>query len=424
MSENSKIYEPFKEKVDSQTNQQFRVIISFENLSNREKFLEDNEDLKILGKFDLIPSIYVNLTKEKIIIYNESKSVKKIEEDQRLYQSILDVLEILEINDYKNSQISYTGKNVNIGIIDDGINENFSSISKNILRYYLNNKTEKINDLKNVESKITHGTLMASIISNQFKNAEDNYIGIAPDANILDFNISTINQEYYFSNILNILDKIITENINVDILLISLNSKDSSDGKDILSLACNLLVESGIIVVCPAGNFGPEKYTIGSPGAAEKVITIGALTKDLDIANFSGRGPTLDHRIKPDICLHGSNVMLPISQNLRINVSGSSVSASIGVGFIAVMKEYDPKMKYNEIIKLIRKSSKDLNYDSEAQGFGILRITDLFKEIDLYHEKLFPYNYLAKRSLILSIEFLVVFIFIFYFVYFFNSWKI
>lgn len=424
MSENSKIYEPFKEKVDSQTNQQFRVIISFENLSNREKFLEDNEDLKILGKFDLIPSIYVNLTKEKIIIYNESKSVKKIEEDQRLYQSILDVLEILEINDYKNSQISYTGKNVNIGIIDDGINENFSSISKNILRYYLNNKTEKINDLKNVESKITHGTLMASIISNQFKNAEDNYIGIAPDANILDFNISTINQEYYFSNILNIFDKIITENINVDILLISLNSKDSSDGKDILSLACNLLVESGIIVVCPAGNFGPEKYTIGSPGAAEKVITIGALTKDLDIANFSGRGPTLDHRIKPDICLHGSNVMLPISQNLRINVSGSSVSASIGVGFIAVMKEYDPKMKYNEIIKLIRKSSKDLNYDSEAQGFGILRITDLFKEIDLYHEKLFPYNYLAKRSLILSIEFLVVFIFIFYFVYFFNSWKI
>ncbi len=424
MSENSKIYEPFKEKVDSQTNQQFRVIISFENLSNREKFLEDNEDLKILGKFDLIPSIYVNLTKEKINIYNESKSVKKIEEDQRLYQSILDVLEILEINDYKNSQISYTGKNVNIGIIDDGINENFSSISKNILRYYLNNKTEKINDLKNVESKITHGTLMASIISNQFKNAEDNYIGIAPDANILDFNISTINQEYYFSNILNIFDKIITENINVDILLISLNSKDSSDGKDILSLACNLLVESGIIVVCPAGNFGPEKYTIGSPGAAEKVITIGALTKDLDIANFSGRGPTLDHRIKPDICLHGSNVMLPISQNLRINVSGSSVSASIGVGFIAVMKEYDPKMKYNEIIKLIRKSSKDLNYDSEAQGFGILRITDLFKEIDLYHEKLFPYNYLAKRSLILSIEFLVVFIFIFYFVYFFNSWKI
>ncbi|MFW9988334.1 MAG: S8 family serine peptidase, partial [Candidatus Odinarchaeota archaeon] len=364
MRENSKIYEPFKEKFDSQNTLQFRVIISFDNLSNREKFLKDNEDLKILGKIDSIPSIYVNLTKEKIIIYNESKLVKKIEEDQRLYQSILDVLEILEINDYKNSQISYTGKNVNIGIIDDGINDNFSSISKNISRYYFYNKTEKITDLKNDENKINHGTLMASIINNQFKNVDNNYIGIAPDANIIDFNISTVDQKYYFSNILKVIDKIISENINVDILLISLNSKYSSDGKDILSLACNLLVESGIIVVCSAGNFGPDQYSIGSPGAAEKIITIGALTKDLAIANFSGRGPTLDNRIKPDICLHGSNVMIPISQNLRIKVSGSSVSASIGVGFIALLKEYDSKMEYNEIIKLIRKSSKDLNYDS------------------------------------------------------------
>jgi len=419
------IYSHFKEKITSHAeNQQYRVIFSFKDLTNREKFLEKNKDLKFLGKIDFIPSIYLNLEKAQIINYEKEKLVKKIEEDQRLYLSILDVLEVLEINDYKNSQISYTGKNVKVGIIDDGINKNFSSISKiSTMQYPLNDKA-KPNNLKDIQKEITHGTIMASIISNQFKNVDDKYIGIAPNVNYLDFNISNSNHEYYFSNILQIFDKIIKENIDIDILLISLVAKDCSDGKDILSLACNLLVNKGIIIVCPAGNFGPDPYTIGSPGAAEKVITIGALTKNLIIPNFSGRGPTLDNRIKPNFCLHGYNIIIPLSNNLNVRVSGTSVSASIGVGLIALIKEFDPNMNYNDIMELIKKSSINLNYDPKSQGWGSVKITDLFKELELYHEKVTSYNYLTKRSFMLSIEFLIVFIIIFYFFYFFNSWRI
>lgn len=418
------IYSLFKEKITSQPkNQQYKVIFSFKDLSNREKFLEKNKDLKFLGKIDFIPSIYLNLEKAQIINYEKEKLVEKIEEDQKLFLSMLDVLEVLEINDYKNSQISYTGKKVIVGIIDDGINKNFTSISNiNSKPYFLNGKV-KTNDLKNIKKEITHGTIMASVISNRFKNIDDNYIGIAPDVNYIDFNISNSDQEYYFSNILQVFDKIIKENIDIDILLISLITKDCSDGKDILSLACDLLVNKGIIIICPAGNFGPDPYTIGSPGAAEKVITIGALTKNLTVPNFSGRGPTLDNRTKPNICLHGSNIIVPLSNNLRVKVSGTSVSASIGVGLIALIKEFDPKMTYNDIIGLIKKSSINLNYDPKAQGLGSVKITDLFRELDLYHEKLSSYNYLTKRSLILSIEFLILFIIIFYFFYFFNSWQ-
>ena len=418
------IYSLFKEKITSQKkNQQYRVIFSFKDLSNREKFLEKNKDLKFLGKIDFIPSLYLNLEKAQIINYEKEKLVEKIEEDQILFLSMLDVLEVLEINDYKNSQISYTGKNVNVGIIDDGINKNFTAISKiNSKQYFLNGKV-KINNPKSIKKKITHGTIMASVISNHFKNIDDNYIGIAPNVNYFDFNISNSNQMYYFSDILQVFDQIVGENIDIDILLISLITKDCSDGKDILSLACDLLVDKGIIIVCPAGNFGPESYTIGSPGAAEKIITIGALTKNLAVPNFSGRGPTLDERTKPDLCLHGSNISVPLSNDLRVKVSGTSVSASIGVGLIALIKEFDPKMAYNDIIDLIKNSCINLKYDPNAQGLGTVKITDLFKELDLYHEKLSSYNYLTKRSLILSIEFLIVFIIIFYFFYFFNSWQ-
>ena len=419
------IYSFFKEKITSQPkNQQYRVIFSFKDLSNREKFLEKNKDLKFLGKIDFLPSIYLNLEKAQINNYEKEKLVEKIEEDQKLFLSMLDVLEVLEINDYKNSQISYTGKEVNVGIIDDGINKNFTSISNINSKQYFLNGIIKTNDLKNMKKEITHGTIMASVISNHFKNVDDNYIGIAPNVNYIDFNISNSNQEYYFSDILQVFDKIVGENIDIDLLLISLITKDCSDGKDILSLACNLLVDKGIIIVCPAGNFGPESYTIGSPGAAEKVITIGALTKNLTVPNFSGRGPTLDERTKPDLCFHGSNISVPLSNNLKVKVSGTSVSASIGVGLIALIKEFDPKMTYNDIIGLIKNSSINLKYDPNAQGLGSVKVTDLFKELDLYHEKLSSYNYLAKRSLTLSIEFLIGFIIIFYFFYFFNSWQL
>ncbi|MFX1555364.1 MAG: hypothetical protein ACFFBV_15680, partial [Promethearchaeota archaeon] len=146
------VYPLLKKKIENfPENQQWRVIISFENLSKREKFIEKNKDLKIRGKFDLIPSVNTNLTKEQITNYEKENLIKQIEEDQRLYLSMLDVIEILEFDDYKNSQISFTGKNINVGIIDNGINRNI--LESESLPYKI-----KIN-----KKEITHGTIIASI---------------------------------------------------------------------------------------------------------------------------------------------------------------------------------------------------------------------------------------------------------------------
>ncbi|MFX0104434.1 MAG: S8 family serine peptidase [Candidatus Hodarchaeota archaeon] len=408
------IYPLFKKKIESiPDNQQLRVIITFEDLSNREKFIKNNKDLKISGKFDLIPSINVNLTKEQITNYENDKLIKQIEGDQKLYLSMLDVIEILELDDYKNSHISFTGKGVNIGLIDDGINRTLNSLSKNSKR------EEAISKIKKNEKKITHGTIIASIISNQFKDTDNNYVGIAPEVNFIDFNISNQDHEYYFSNVLDIFEKISKEKMNVDILLMSFSTKDPSDGEDILSLACNLLADNGLVIVSPAGNFGPELYTIGSPGAAQKVITVGSITKEFTIADFSGRGPTLDKRTKPDLCLPGSNIIVPLLNNLRVKVTGTSVSASIAVGIIALIKEFNPKITHNELLDLIKKSSLDLNYEQTTQGLGTVKISELFKKLDLFHEKLIPYNYLIKKSLKVTIEFLILLIILYYIVTFF-----
>ena len=75
------IYPLFKKKIDADTtNQQFRVIFSFDNLSNRDTFINLNRQLKILGKYEFLPSIRVNLKKELIISYENEKLIKQIEE--------------------------------------------------------------------------------------------------------------------------------------------------------------------------------------------------------------------------------------------------------------------------------------------------------------------------------------------------------
>ena len=414
-----KIYPLFIEKIKGQPKKQ-RVILSFKNLSDRKKFISKNTKLKIIKKFNLIPSIKVSLSKEQILTYDNDKLVKQIEEDQQLYLSMLDVMEILELSDYRTSQISFTGRNVSVGILDVGINKNFPSISNiEMIRQKLDNSEKEIT-LKKEKHEISHGTIMASIISNQFKNSDEILIGIAPHVKIHDFDILNKKEKYYFSHILEFFDIIIKKKIMIDVLLISFTTSNPSDGKDILSLSCNALVDKGIIIVSPAGNFGPEPQTIGSPGAARKVITFGTLEKELTIPEFSGRGPTLDERIKPDFCLPGSKINVPLSQNLRVSVTGTSVSASFGAGIIALIKEYDPTISYDEINKLLEKSSTDLNYDINAQGKGILTVPRIFKSLDLYHKKIVPFSFLIKKSLKFSIEFLIILIILFYFFHFFR----
>ncbi|MDX1798128.1 MAG: S8 family serine peptidase, partial [Candidatus Lokiarchaeia archaeon] len=351
------VYPPFKDKLEILSEDQiFSVLVSFDDLSNRDKFIKKYNRLDIISKFDFIPSILVNLKKEQIFNYESEALIKQIEENQIVYPAMLDVNKILELDDYKKSEISYTGKNVKVGIIDNGINEKIPALSKVSLKKFKLYDVEK--PIKE-NGEISHGTVMASIISNRFEDSDGNYIGIAPNVKIYDFDISNSHQEHSFNDILRVFDKICEEQINLDIIFISLTTKNSSDGKDLLSLACDLLSDKNIIIVCPSGNFGPNYYTIGSPGAAKKVITIGALDKELSISNFSGRGPTLDKRKKPDLCFPGSNILVPITNDLRLNVSGTSVATATGVGVIALIKEYDSNITHDLLMDLFNKSKID-----------------------------------------------------------------
>lgn len=94
-----------------------------------------------------------------------------------------------------------------------------------------------------------------------------------------------------------------------------------------------------ILHVFSAGNKGAGPGTIGSPGTAKNVLTVGATenvrdegvldgcglsTADNadDMATFSSRGPTSDGRVKPDLVAPGTHIQGPASQDPGYDGSG------------------------------------------------------------------------------------------------------
>ena len=95
-------------------------------------------------------------------------------------------------------------------------------------------------------------------------------------------------------------------------------------------------------IVFAAGNLGPGTHSVTSPGTAKNIITVGAAENvnpfggadgcgiadsgadsANDIISFSGRGPTSDNRIKPDIMGPGTHVSGGVAQQTIVVPTGS-----------------------------------------------------------------------------------------------------
>ncbi len=86
-----------------------------------------------------------------------------------------------------------------------------------------------------------------------------------------------------------------------------------------------------LMLVFSASNDGPGIGTIGSPGNAKNVLTVGALGHgtSTSAASFSSRGPTDDGRVKPDIMAPGSSIVSARGDDDDTNVVDSPSTSSM-----------------------------------------------------------------------------------------------
>ena len=171
---------------------------------------------------------------------------------------------------------------------------------------------------------------------------------------------------------------------NIKIVNMSIGTASSSVN-DPLVEAVEHLWNMGITVVAAAGNNGPAPGTISSPGTSKKIITVGSSDDEQYNKIFSGRGPTRDCIIKPDILAPGSNIIsCKNSKGIYKRLSGTSMSTPIISGAIALLLEKEPYLSPDDIKYMLKLSSTSLNMDPNRQGWGLLNTEKLLNMEAVY----------------------------------------
>jgi serine protease AprX len=185
-------------------------------------------------------------------------------------------------------------------------------------------------------------------------------------------------------------------------------------GQSQLCVEVDRLARSGVVVVVAAGNRGygqlmstqPEENRMGGlalsisdPGNAELAITVGSTHREMPhvygVSYFSGKGPTGDGRLKPDLLAPGEKVLSCgvgrlLEQNLPddpeatapnyIEFSGTSMAAPHVSGciasFLSVKREFIGRP--DRVKEVFLATATDLGRERSFQGAGLV---DLMRAI-------------------------------------------
>ncbi|MFC7370129.1 S8 family serine peptidase [Fictibacillus iocasae] len=279
--------------------------------------------------------------------------------------------------DMDGNERGYTKNDAVVAVIDTGIDAAHVDLDGGKVigwKDLVNNRTTAYDDQG-------HGTHCASIVAGD-GDANPAHKGVAPGAALVGVKVLDAQGSGSMSTVAAGIDWAVQNKdvYGIEVLSLSLGTSGSSDGKDATSVAVNNASAAGLAVAVAAGNDGPTSKTIGSPGAAEKAITVGAGAdlgeNGFNLTYFSSRGPTADGRVKPDIFAPGFNITAAKanSGNQYVSYSGTSMATPFTAGTIALMEDAKPGITEPEIKNVLYTTAVDFGPSGKDSEYGYGRL--------------------------------------------------
>lgn len=199
-----------------------------------------------------------------------------------------------------------------------------------------------------------HGTFIAGLIAGTTT-------GVLPSARIVSLRVLNEQGLGRVSGALRAFDWLLKNRFTYGVRVVNLSwgaPQATSYHRDVLAAASEALWFSGLAVVAAAGNRGPSRGALDTPGADPFVITAGSLLQEDALpasddreSIWSSRGPGVDGNAKPDVLAVGESVVslrVPGSyldrtfperavSETRTRMSGTSVAAAITAGVVAMI---------------------------------------------------------------------------------------
>jgi serine protease AprX len=256
-----------------------------------------------------------------------------------------------------------------------------------------------------------HGTHVAGILAGDWRQTspgitlssqgEPSPQGICPDISLYDIRVlhprSIKNTEFAVIAALEFIRYInsraagppVIHGVNIS-LSIPHEVRNYGCGITPICVACDELVQSGVVVVAAAGNRGWDERETGfgnfvfssitDPGNAQQVITVGATHRlkphSYGVSYFSSRGPTGDGRLKPDLVAPGEKIRGPVRGGAQDEFDGTSMAAPFVSGAAAMLMARNRELIRDpqRIKKVLCESATDLGRERYFQGHGLVDV--------------------------------------------------
>lgn len=208
-----------------------------------------------------------------------------------------------------------------------------------------------------------HGTGVAGVIAAQNNNA--GVLGVAPDARVVAIKALNESGGGSLSHIVNAIDLAIRD--KVDVINLSLGTTASSP---LLESAINRAVDSGIYVVCAAGNSGGPD-SVNYPAKYDVTYAVGAVNQNLEVSAFSSKGWEVD------VAAPGERILTTWKNRSYARVSGTSFAAPYVSGVFLLLLQADRIISH----ELLSKTSIDIEEPGEdtKSGHGLINPYKIIK---------------------------------------------
>lgn len=277
-------------------------------------------------------------------------------------------------------RLGLTGKGIGVAVLDTGV----------FPHHDLDGRIPVFRDMLRMRSAPYddngHGTHIAGMICGSGKTSDGQYQGVAPGSHVISVKVLDQKGNGYASDVIAGLKWVMKYGAEYGVRIINISvgsfSKKGMGENSALVRGVDAAWDAGFIVVVAAGNNGPGKYTITTPGISRKVITVGSSDDDrkVDVAgksmiDYSGRGPTDNCICKPDIVAPGAAIVsCAARQGAYQTKSGTSMSTPLVSGALALLLERYPKMNNAEVKLRLRERAVDLGLPRNQQGWGLLDV--------------------------------------------------
>ncbi|TDC75927.1 S8 family peptidase [Streptomyces hainanensis] len=277
-------------------------------------------------------------------------------------------------------EAGFDGEGTTIAILDTGISSQHEDVAPQVIA------TENFSDSPDSEDRHGHGTHVASTAAGTGAHSGGTYTGVAPGARLLDGKVLDDYGSGWDSGIIAGMEWAVEQ--GADVVSMSLGGYAGSEVDPLEDAVNTLSAESDALFVIAAGNDGPGQNTIGSPGTAEAALTVGAVDKQDQLADFSSVGGRLrDAAVKPDVTAPGVDIGAAASPGSIIEadgtpvadgytaISGTSMATPHVAGAAAILAQAHPDWTGEQLKAALTASTRQLDgYTPMQQGTGRIDI--------------------------------------------------